>query len=133
MWLLTNKYAIGAILFICSLIASGWLSYDYGVTKVELQWSEERVALDKATTAALVSANEKNRELTKQLDALNIIIENKDVAVRIEQVEVEKEVIKYVEKYISGTCPVDGERLRIKNRAIASTNEFAQPTKSPAM
>jgi GTP-dependent phosphoenolpyruvate carboxykinase len=128
-----NRYTIGAIFFISSIIASGWLSYNYATNKVELAWANERIELDKATKMALVAVNEKNKLLADKLSTLNTNIDSKSEKIKVETVEVEKEVVKYVKEYVTGSCPVDDDRLRIKNRAIATTNEFAKPTINPVM
>ena len=128
-----NKYTIGAILFLSSLITSGWLSYSYATNKVELAWANERIELDKATKMALVAVNEKNKLLADKLSTLSVKVDYKSEKVKVETVEVKKEVVKYVKEYVTGSCPVDDGRLRIKNRAIATTNEFVKPTINPAM
>lgn len=131
--LFLNKYTIGAIFFISSLIASGWLSYNYATNKVELAWANERIELDRATKMALVAVNERNKLLADKLSVLEDEVDIKSDKVKVETIEVEKEVVKYVKEYVTGSCPIDDDRLRIKNRAIATTNEFAKPTINPVM
>jgi len=126
MGILTNRWVIGAVLFIVALIACGGASYRYGVNKVSLAWAEERIQLDKATTLALVHTNEQNKELAERLAILDVHVEAKEQVVSIQTLEVEKEVVKYVKEYVSGVCPPDVKRVRIKNQSIARTNEFAQ-------
>jgi hypothetical protein len=69
--------------------------------------------------------NERNKSLNTQLATLEDEVETKSDKVEVRIVEVDKEVIKYVKSYVTGECPVDTDRLRIKNTAIATTNEFA--------
>lgn len=128
MGILTNRWVIGAGLFIFALIACGKLSYDYGVSKVSLEWSKERSELDRSTTLALVAANDKNKELSNRLAILDIDVEEKEQTIEVKTLEVEKEVVKYVKEYVSGVCPPDVKRVRIKNQSITRTNEFAQPS-----
>lgn len=128
MGILTNRYTLIALFYIVSLAACGWLSADYMKTKVKLDWSNERLELDKATTLALVAANTKNKELADRLAILDVQVEEKEKVVEVQTLEVEKEVVKYVKEYVSGVCPPDVKRVRIKNKSIARTNEFAQPT-----
>ena len=131
--LFLNKYTIGAILILIALSASSWLSYNYATNKVELAWANERIELDRATTLALVAANEKNKLLAGKLAILETEVDTKVDKIKVETVEVKKEVVKYVKEYVTGSFPVDDDRLHIKNRAIATTNEFAKPTINPAM
>jgi hypothetical protein len=133
MGLFTNKYTLIAIFYLTSLAACGWLSYDYASTKVSYNWEQERVALNTATIAAMVAINERGKSLNMQLVNLERELEIKSTEVDTVIVEVDKEVIKYVKSYVTGECPVDNDRLRIKNTAIATTNEFAKPTITPIM
>lgn len=126
MGLLTNKYTLIAIFYLTSLASCGWLSYDYASTKVKYNWEQERSALNNATIAAMSAINERNKSLSIQLSTLEDEVTIKSDKVEVRIVEVEKEVTKYVKSYITGSCPVDDDRLRIKNSAIATTNEFAK-------
>lgn len=121
-----NKYTIGTLIFIMSLAASSWLSYDYGTNKVNLAWEKERVEMRESTILAMTAINENNKLLNTKLSDLQDELETKSDKVKVETVEVEKEVIRYVKNYVTGACPIDGDRLRIKNTAIATTNEFAK-------
>ena len=123
---LTNKYTLVAIFYLTSLAACGWLSYDYASTKVKFKWEQERVEVREATITAMSILNKKNTELSSRLTELEVQTLRKVESVEVKTVEVEKEVIKYVQKYVTGSCPVDGDRLRIKNTAIATTSEFAR-------
>jgi translation initiation factor 6 (eIF-6) len=128
MGLLTNKYTLIAILYLTSLVASGWLSYDYASTKVKYDWEQERVEMRDATIVAMTAINKQGILMSERIKELESISNVKSEKVRVETVEVEKEVIRYVKNYVAGTCPVDNDRLLIKNRSIATTNEFAEPT-----
>lgn len=128
MWFLSNKYTLIAIFYLTSLITSGWLSYDYASTKVKYDWEQERVEIKNATIVAMTAINKQGILLSERIKELESISNVKSEKVRVETVEVEKEVIKYVKNYVAGTCPVDNDRLLIKNRSIATTNEFAEPT-----
>jgi hypothetical protein len=133
MGLFTNKYILVAIFYLTSLAACGWLSYDYASTKVKYNWEQERSTLNNATIAAMSAINERNKSLNTQLATLEDEVETKSDKVEVRIVEVDKEVIRYVKSYVAGECPVDNDRLRIKNTAIATTNEFAKPTITPIM
>ena len=126
MGFLTNKYTLVAIFYLTSLAACGWLSYDYASTKVKFKWEQERVEVREATITAMSILNKKNTELSSRLTELEVQTLRKVESVEVKTVEVEKEGIKYVQKYVTGSCPGDGDRLRIKNTAIATTSEFAR-------
>lgn len=128
-----NKYTIGAIFYITSIIASGWLSANYMANSIKLDWEQERVELNKATSIALSLVNMKNKELNLKLSELDKEIDIKSGIIEVKTVEVEKEVIKYVQNYVAGDCPIDNDRLRIKNQSIATTHEFAKTTITPTM
>lgn len=121
-----NKYTIGALIFIVSLAASNWLSYDYGTNKANLAWEKGRVEMNEATILAMTAINEGNKSLNTKLADLQNELETKSSRVETKIVEVDKEVVRYVKNYVTGACPVDDDRLHIKNTAIATTNEFAK-------
>ena len=111
--------AVGAIVL---LALYGWLSYDYGSTKVQSEWNDAIAKLNASTSEALIAVNVKNADLQADL----IANQNKQAEVveviKTQTVEVEKEVLKYVTKYRDNDCnAIDDEWLRIYNQSVGRT------------
>lgn len=115
------KIAIAA----ATMIVLCWLSHDYGATSVQSKWNHERAVLNLATAEALTAINEKNAFLASRLDKAKTRTETVRVEIKTETVEVEKEVIKYVAKYINSSCSVDDDWMRIYNASVARTSHTA--------
>ena len=117
-----NLATIKVIGIISGLVIYGWLSYDYGSTKVQSEWNDAIAKLNASTSEALIAANVKNADLQADL----IANQNKQAEVveviKTQTVEVEKEVLKYVTKYRDSDCnAIDDEWVRIYNQSVGRT------------
>jgi len=117
-----NLATIKVIGIISGLVIYGWLSYDYGSTKVQSEWNDAIAKLNASTSEALIAVNVKNADLQADL----VANQNKQAEVveviKTQTVEVEKEVLKYVTKYRDTDCnAIDDEWLRIYNQSVGRT------------
>lgn len=107
----------------------GWLSYDYGATSVQSDWNAERARLNADTAKALSKVNTDAAKLSDELEAER---EKKALVrevVKMQTVEVEKEVFKYVTKYRDSECRLDNDWLRIYSESVARTKTITSAAK----
>ena len=117
-----NLATIKVVGIIAGLVIYGWLSYDYGSTKVQSEWNDAIAKLNASTSEALIAVNVKNADLQADI----IANQNKQAevveAIKTHTVEVEKEVLKYVTKYRDSDCnAIDDEWVRIYNQSVGRT------------